>query len=99
MALWVVMIALLIFLVASPTVRLLVASFEEPETGRLTLENYRVAWFNWRHLEALGNSLELGVGVAILAGLFGVPIARAISRTDLPLKRLALILMLEAFTT
>ena len=75
MALWVVMIALLIFLVASPTVRLLVSSFQEPETGRLTLANYYEAYWNWRHLVALANSLELGVGVAILSGLFGVPIA------------------------
>jgi iron(III) transport system permease protein len=99
MALWIVMIALLIFLVASPMVRLLIASFQEPETGRLTLANYRVAWFNWRHLAALGNSLELGVGVAILAGLFGVPIAWAISRTDMPLKGLVRIMVLGAFIT
>ena len=99
MVLWVVMVALLIFLVASPMVRLLVSSFQEPETGRLTLANYRVAWFNWRHLAALGNSLELGVGVAILAGLFGVPIAWAISRTDMPLKGFVRIMVLGAFIT
>ena len=99
MVLWIVMIALLIFLVASPMVRLLVASFQEPETGRLTLANYRIAYFNWRHLAALGNSLELGVGVAILAGLFGVPIAWAISRTDMPLKGFVRIMVLGAFIT
>jgi len=99
MALWIVMIALLIFLVASPTVRLVVASFQEPETGRLTLANYHTAYVNWRHLAALGNSLELGVGVAILAGLFGVPIAWAISRTDMPLKGFVRVMVLGAFIT
>src|ERR1051325_1934073 len=99
MALWVVMIALLIFLVASPTVRLLVSSFQEPETGYLTLANYYEAYWNWRHLVALGNSLELGVGVAILSALFGVPIAWAISRTDMPLKGFVLVMVLGAFIT
>jgi iron(III) transport system permease protein len=99
MLLWLVMIAALIFLVASPTVRLLVSSFQEPDTGRFTLANYRDAYFNMRHLAALGNSLVLGAGVAVLAALFGVPIAWAISRTDMPLKGLVRILVLGAFIT
>ncbi|HEY1542063.1 MAG TPA: iron ABC transporter permease, partial [Xanthobacteraceae bacterium] len=99
MLLWFVMIAALIFLVASPIVRLLISSFQDTDTGRLTLANYRDAYFNLRHLEALGNSIELGVGVALLAGLFGVPIAWAISRTDMPLKGLVRILVLGAFIT
>jgi hypothetical protein len=40
MALWVVLIAVLVFLIASPMVRLVIASFQEPETGRFTLANY-----------------------------------------------------------
>ena len=35
MLLWLAMIAVLVFLVASPMVRLVVSSFQEPETGRL----------------------------------------------------------------
>ena len=99
MALWLLMIAVLVFLVASPTVRLLISSFQESETGRFTLANYRDAYFNLRHLAALGNSLELGVGVALMAGLFGVPIAWAISRTDMPLKSLVRLMILGAFIT
>jgi iron(III) transport system permease protein len=99
MALWLLMIAALIFLVASPTVRLLLSSFQEAETGRLTLANYREAYFNLRHLAALGNSLELGAGVALMAGLFGVPIAWAISRTDMPLKGFVRVMVLGAFIT
>jgi iron(III) transport system permease protein len=99
MLLWLLMIAVLIFLVASPTVRLLVSSFQEPDTGRLTLANYRDAYFNMRHLAALGNSLVLGAGVAVMTGLFGVPIAWAISRTDMPLKGFVRTMVLGAFIT
>ena len=56
------------------------------DTGNFTFANYRVAYGNVRHLQALVNSLELGIGVALLATLFAVPIAWAISRTDMPAK-------------
>ena len=39
MALWILLIAVLVFLVASPMVRLFVSSFQEAETGRFTLAN------------------------------------------------------------
>jgi iron(III) transport system permease protein len=45
------------------------------------------------------NSLQLGVGVAVLACLFGVPLAWAISRTDMPAKGLIRLLVLGAFIT
>ena len=99
MVLWLALIAILVFLVASPLVRLLVASFEQPETGRLTLANYGEAYGSLRQLQALWNSLELGVGVAILAGIFGVPIAWAISRTDMPCKGFVRIMVFGAFIT
>src|SRR5260370_24952703 len=82
MALWVVLIAVLVFLVASPVVRLVVSSFQEPETGRFTLANYVEAYGSGRHLRAVLNSLELCLAVALLAGLLAVPISCARSRTD-----------------
>lgn len=99
MIVWIAMIAILVFLVASPLVRLVISSFQEGETGRLTLANYRLAYGSLRHLQALANSLELGVGVAILAGLFGVPIAWAVSRSDMPAKGLVRLMVLGAFIT
>ena len=99
MILWIVLIAVLVFLVASPIVRLVVSSFQEAETGRLTLANYAEAYGRPRHLQALVNSLHLGVGVALLAGLFGVPIAWAISRTDMPAKGFVRIMVFGAFIT
>jgi iron(III) transport system permease protein len=97
--LWLAMIAVLVFLVASPMLRLLISSFEEAETGRLTFANYRDAYGSLRHLQALLNSLELGAGVALLAGLLGVPIAWAISRTDMPAKSFVRLTVLGAFIT
>lgn len=97
--LWLGLIAVLLFLVLNPLIRLIVASFQETESGSLTLDNYRVAYGNIRHLEALMNSLELGAGVAILATLFGVPIAWAISRTDMPGKAFIRLMAFAAFIT
>ena len=78
-------------------VRLIISSFQETETGRFTLANYGEAYGNIRHLQALLNSLELGVGVAVLACLFGVPIAWAISRTDMPAKGFVRLMVFGAF--
>ncbi|MBV8836019.1 MAG: iron ABC transporter permease, partial [Alphaproteobacteria bacterium] len=97
MILWVAMIGVLVFLVASPMVRLVISSFQEPETGRLTLANYVAAYANARHLQALLNTLELGGGVALLACLFGVPLAWAISRTDMPAKGFIRLMVFGAF--
>jgi iron(III) transport system permease protein len=97
MMLWVLLIAVLVFLVASPMVRLVVASFQEAETGRFTLANYAEAYGHLRHLLAILNSLELGIGVALLAGVFGVPIAWAISRTDMPAKGFIRLMVFGAF--
>jgi iron(III) transport system permease protein len=99
MVLWVAMIAILVFLIASPLVRLVVSSFQQGETGAFTLANYRDAYGSFRHLTALLHALQLGVGVAVLSALFGVPIAWAISRTDMPAKGLIRLLVFGAFIT
>src|SRR5919204_633881 len=99
MALWFLLIAVLVFLVASPMVRLFASSLQEAETGRFTLANYVEAYGRLRHLQALVNSLEFGLGVAFLAGIFGVPIAWAISRTDMPGKGFVRLMVFGAFIT
>src|SRR5260370_7981774 len=98
MLLWLAMIAVLVFLVASPMVRLVVSSFHEAETGRLTLANYFEAYGSLRQLQALLNSLELGIAVALLAGVFAVPIAWAISPTPIPAKSFVRPMCSAAFT-
>jgi iron(III) transport system permease protein len=97
--LWLGLSAVLIFLVASPLLRLLLSSFQEMETGKLTLANYAAAYGNARHVQALWHSLQLGAGVACLACLFGVPIAWGISRTDMPAKGFVRLMVFGAFVT
>jgi iron(III) transport system permease protein len=99
MILWLAMIAILVFLIASPMVRLIVSSFQDPETGRLTVANYIEAYGRARHLQALWNTIEFGAGVAVLACLFGVPLAWAISRTDMPAKGFVRLMVFGAFIT
>lgn len=94
--LWLLAIAVLVFLVVNPLLRLLVASFQD-DGGAFTLHNYVEAYRNVRHLEALGHSLVLGTCSAILCMLFGVPLAWALSRTDMPGKTLVWIAILGTF--
>src|SRR5882757_6955755 len=97
MILWIALIAVLVFLVASPMVRLVISSFQDPETHRLTFTNYVEAYGRARHLQALWNTLQFGAGVAALSCLFGVPLAWAISRTDMPAKGFIRLMVFGAF--
>jgi iron(III) transport system permease protein len=97
MIVWLLLITVLVFLIASPMVRLVVSSFQEPETHRLTLDNYVEAYGRARHLQALWNTLQFGAGVAVLAALFGVPLAWAVSRTDMPAKGFIRLMVFGAF--
>ena len=99
MIVWLLLIAVLVFLVLSPMVRLVISAFQEPETHRLTLQNYVEAYGRARHLQALWNTLIFGSGVACLAALFGVPLAWAVSRTDMPAKGFIRLMVFGAFIT
>ena len=92
-------IAVLVFLILNPILRLIVSSLQQADTGQFTLENYRRAYGSIRHLEALANSLELGAGVAFLVTCFAVPIAWAVSRTDMPGKAFVRLTVFAAFVT
>jgi iron(III) transport system permease protein len=97
MLLWLVMILALVFLVADPLLRLVSLSLQDPQTGRLTFGNYLHAYGSLRNLRALLNSLELGVDVASLATVLGVPMAWASARTDMPAKSFVRLMVLAAF--
>ena len=51
MLLWLVLIAVLGFLILNPVLRLIISSLQETDTGRFTLANYRTAYGNIRHLQ------------------------------------------------
>ena len=93
---WIAAIAILVLLVVNPLLRLLVVSFQDAE-GAFTLANYVGAYGRSRHVEALLHSLILGVSAGTLCLLFGVPMAWALSRTDMPCKGLVWIAILGTF--
>ncbi|HEV7264453.1 MAG TPA: iron ABC transporter permease [Falsiroseomonas sp.] len=97
MLLWIVLIAILLFLVAFPLGKLLVVSFETRGTGEFTLMNYVSAYGRSRYVDALVNSLLLGVISATMAVVMAVPMAWAVSRTDMPGKGLTWAVVLGAF--
>ncbi len=99
MLVWLPLVGILVFLVVSPMLRLVVSSFQRTGDGGFTFANYAIAYGEPRRLRALVNSLWLGGAVTLLSAVFAVPIAWAISRTDMPGKNLIRALVLGAFIT
>ncbi len=93
---WIVAIVVLLVLVVNPLLRLLIVSFQDANGG-FTLANYVAAYSRTRHLQALGNSLVLGASAASLCLVFGVPMAWALSRTNMPCKGLIWVCILGTF--
>jgi iron(III) transport system permease protein len=97
--LWIVLAATLVFLVINPLFRLVQTSLQDADTGAFTLFNYVTAYSRPRYLVAMWNSIRLGASVTCLCLIFAVPIAWAISRTNMPAKGLVWTLVLGAFIT
>lgn len=93
---WLLAILVLLLLIVNPLLRLFIVSFQDG-SGAFTLANYASAYGRIRNIEALGNSLLLGVSAASLCAAFGVPMAWALSRTDMPCKGLIWISILGTF--
>lgn len=96
-ALLAALILVLLLLVVAPLAKLLIVSFSDPKHAGFTLRNYIVAFANARHLEALGNSLVLGVAVTTCCIVVAVPLAWLVSRTDMPLKGLVRLTVIATF--
>jgi iron(III) transport system permease protein len=94
---WLLFVAVLLVLVVNPLARLFWVSLQDPQSGALTLANYLTAFGRWRYVEALLNSLFIGLAVGGLGIVFGVPMAWAISRTDMPGKGLVWAAILGTF--
>jgi len=76
--------AALTVLVVLPLASLLLSSVSGE--GGLTLGHFREALSRRLYVQALKNSLVLGVWTALLSVVIGVPMAWAVSRTDVPAK-------------
>ena len=94
---WGAAIVVLAFLVINPLLRLFIVSFQDGDTGAFTLANYLSAYGRSRYVEALLNSMTLGLSAASLCLVFGVPMAWALSRTDMPGKNLVWLSVLGTF--
>jgi iron(III) transport system permease protein len=97
--LWAAIIAVLLVLVVSPFVYLVLTSLQAERTGEFTLSNYATAYGRSRYIQALFNSLQLGAGAAILAGVFAIPLAWGVARTDMPGRGLTRMFVLATFIT
>ncbi len=97
--LWIVLVAALLFLVVNPLFRLVQTSLQDTDTGAFTWLNYVTAYSRPRYITAMLNSLQLGVAVTLLCLVFALPIAWAVSRTDMPGKTIVRFLVLGAFVT
>ena len=94
--LFAVLIALLVLLVANPILRLVWDSFHTAQ-GDWSLQSYASALGSARNLQALLNSLALGAAVTVLTLLLGVPLAIAVSRSNMPGRGLTHLSVLAAF--
>lgn len=95
--LWIALVACLLVLVAAPILKMVLISFETQETGEFTFQNYLTAYGRARYLEALRNSLLLGLMSAAISVVIAVPMAWAVSRTDMPGKGFTWAVVLAAF--
>lgn len=76
---------LLLVLVGAPLVML--AGQSVLSGGRASLEAYASVASRSLYYQAILNTLVLGLGAAALSVIFGTPIAWAVARTDMPLRR------------
>ena len=97
--LWLLLAAILAFLVVNPLLRLGLSSLQDADTGAYTLANYVAAYGRARYLQALWNSLSLGACVTVLAFMFAVPLAWGATRTDMPGKAMVRLLVVATFIT
>lgn len=95
----ILLIGVLIFLVVNPLVRLLVTSLTSQADGGFTLANFAAAYGRARYITALSNTIVMGLFVTALCTVMAVPMAWAVSRTDMPGKMLIRVLTLGAFIT
>jgi iron(III) transport system permease protein len=81
--LWIVLAALLAFLIVFPLSRLVLDSFRTAE-GAWTLQNYADVFGGRRNLIAYWHTIQLSSATVALSLVMALPLAWAVSRTDAP---------------
>ncbi|WP_309082999.1 iron ABC transporter permease [Chelativorans sp.] len=95
--LWIVLAIILALLIVAPVGMLVTKSFTDPVTGGFTVQNYIDAYGKARHVQALVNTLYMSAAVVVLSLLFGVPLAWACTRTDMPFRNIIRLGIFGAF--
>lgn len=80
---WLAIVGILLFLVVNPLWNLIMASVTGPDGG-YTTSHYIDAFSSSRSLKALGSSFLLAGAASLLCVAFAVPLAWAVSRSDIP---------------
>ena len=87
-----IIILCLIFIVY-PFLKLVVQSFQDPESHAFTLQNYLKFFQKKYYTQALGHSLLISTVVTVLATALGVPLAYIGSRFNLYFKRVIYVMI------
>jgi len=98
-AIWAVVAAVLVVLVVYPMVWLVLKSLQPAAGDGATVANFVTAFTTPRYLQAMRNSLVVAFSVALMSLVMGVPMAWAVSRTDMPLTGLVRACVFGSFIT
>lgn len=90
------LIALLVFLVANPIIRMVVESLTGADGG-FSLERYAQAFGRSRYVQALWTTLYLGMTATAFSLLLALPMAWGVSRTNMPFRGFFNLSVLAAF--
>ncbi|MDB5654091.1 MAG: transporter substrate-binding protein [Tardiphaga sp.] len=88
---------ILIFLVANPLFQLVKYSFSSAADGSFTSANYVTAFGRPRYVQALINTLELAAVASAICCAIAVPLAWAVSRTNMPGRNFVHVMVLASF--
>ena len=94
---WLGLALALAILVIAPIAMLVVKSFTDASTGGFTLDNYVTAYGRARHVQALWNTLVMGLATTVLAVFLAVPTAWACTRTNMPGRSFVRVALFGAF--
>src|SRR5690606_27103392 len=90
------LIALLVFLVANPVVRMVLESLRGADGG-LSFERYEQAFGRARYVKALWTTLYLGLSATAFSLILALPMAWGVSRTNMPFRGFFNVSVLAAF--
>jgi len=87
----------LVLLVVMPMSRLFIDSMTDQATGRFSFGNFTEIFSRPRYMTAYWQTIQLGALTVVMSLFFALPMAWAVSRTDIPGRKLMYVGVLGAF--